>query len=123
MLNLSFKSFSTSFLSCIPCSLAKSQTISLIFLVGFNAFIAYCGIIDNSLYWIFLASSLESFIKSFPLKIAFPPLCVIGGFLRIREWTRVDFPQPLSPAIPNTSPFLTSKLTPSTAFTKPLGVE
>ena len=35
----------------------------------------------------------------------------------------VDLPQPDSPTIPRVSPFLTSKDTPSTAFTLPIVLE
>ena len=61
---------------------------------------------------------------SFPLNSTSPPVMIAGGRkIRRIAWATVDFPQPDSPASPNTSPGAMEKETPSTALTDPPGVK
>ena len=50
-----------------------------------------------------------------PSKMMLPP---VGSSSRMTQRAIVDLPQPDSPTTPSVSPFLTVKVTPSTAFTE-----
>ena len=60
---------------------------------------------------------------SCPSKDIDPPVSAVVGKYPITANAEVDFPQPDSPTMPNTSPLETSKEASLTAVTVPLGVK
>ena len=70
-----------------------------------------------------LKSSADMDDMSFPSKDIDPPVSAVVGKYPITANAEVDFPQPDSPTMPNTSPLETSKEASLTAVTVPLGVK
>src|SRR6266571_1630420 len=106
-----------------PCAFMASLNCAPIDFTGLSAFMALCMTTDMSFQRSAASCLSESPTMLRPLKITLPLVMPAGG---ASSWaianSNVDLPQPDSPTIPMNSPASRSKLTSSTARTRPRSI-
>src|SRR6266516_4611069 len=106
-----------------PCAFIASVNCAPIDLTGLSAFMALCMTPERSFQRSAASRSSARPTMLVPLKVTLPAVMPAGGASSwAMAYSKVDLPQPDSPTIPMNSPAASSKLTSSTARTRPRSI-